>query len=48
MGKGQADDMEFWTKEEFDTFIEHMMDKHTSYLAFSTLIDRYENRNCWH
>lgn len=37
MGKGQADDMEFWTKEEFDTFIEHMMDKHTSYLAFSTL-----------
>jgi integrase len=29
--------MEFWTKAEFDTFIEHMMDKHTSYLAFSTL-----------
>lgn len=37
MGKGQADDMEFWTKEEFDAFIEHVMDKHTSYLAFSTL-----------
>jgi integrase len=37
MGKNKADDMEFWTKEEYDTFIEHVMDKQTSYLAFATL-----------
>lgn len=37
MGKNHADDMQFWTKEEFNIFIEHVMDKQTSYLAFETL-----------
>jgi len=37
MGKNHAEDMQFWTKEEFDTFIEHVMNKQTSYLAFATL-----------
>jgi len=37
MGKNQADDMQFWTKEEFNIFIEKLMDKQTSFLAFTTL-----------
>lgn len=37
MGKGKADEMQFWTKEEFDTFIECVKDKELSYYAFLTL-----------
>lgn len=37
MGKSNAEDMQFWTKEEFNTFIEHVMNKQLSYLAFTTL-----------
>lgn len=37
MGKSNADDMMFWTKDEFNEFIDTMMDKHTSYMAFMTL-----------
>ena len=34
MGKNKADEMQFWTKEEFDQFIEAVMDKRMSYIAF--------------
>ncbi len=34
MGKGKADEMLYWTKEEFNTFIEAIIDKRESYLAF--------------
>ena len=37
MGKSNADDMQFWTKEEFNQFIEAIMDKHQSHIAFMTL-----------
>jgi integrase len=37
MGKANAEDMEFWTKEEFDVFIDQVMDKQESYIAFMTL-----------
>jgi len=37
MGKCNADDMLIWTKEEFDNFIEAVMNKHESYIAFTTL-----------
>lgn len=37
MGKSNAEDMKFWTKEEFDIFIEHVMNKQESYVAFTTL-----------
>lgn len=37
IGKSNAEDMQFWTKEEFDTFIEHVMNKQESYVAFTTL-----------
>lgn len=37
MGKGKADEMQFWTKEEFDTFVECVKDKELSYYAFLTL-----------
>lgn len=37
MGKGKAEEMEFWTQEEFETFIEYVKDKPISYYAFLTL-----------
>lgn len=37
MGKGKADEMNFWTKEEFDKFIDTVMNKQQSYMAFMTL-----------
>ncbi len=37
MGKKQADEMNFWTKEEFSQFIEGVMDKQQSYVIFMTL-----------
>ena len=37
MGKKQADEMSFWTKDEFSKFIESVMDKHRSYVGFKTL-----------
>ena len=37
MGKNKADEMLFWTKEEFSRFIDGVMDKQKSYVAFMTL-----------
>lgn len=37
MGKGKAEEMNFWTQEEFETFIEFVKDKPVSYYAFLTL-----------
>lgn len=37
MGKSQADAMEFWTQEEFETFVECVKDKPVSYTAFRVL-----------
>ncbi|MFI3226282.1 MAG: site-specific integrase [Clostridia bacterium] len=37
IGKKQADEMDFWTKDEFSQFIDVMMDKHKSYIGFKTL-----------
>ena len=37
MGKNQADEMNFWTKEEFSDFADGIMDKQDSYTAFTTL-----------
>lgn len=37
MGKGKADEMQFWTQEEFEAFIEFVKDKPVSYYAFLTL-----------
>lgn len=37
MGKGKAEEMQFWTQEEFETFIEHVRDKPVSYYAFLTM-----------
>lgn len=37
MGKGKADEMQFWTKEEFEQFIDVVMNKQQSYMAFMTL-----------
>ena len=37
MGKKNADEMLFWTKEEFDSFIEVMRDRPASYAVFMTL-----------
>lgn len=37
MGKGRAEEMKFWTQEEFETFIESVKDKPLSYYAFLTL-----------
>lgn len=37
MGKNKADEMKFWTKDEFDQFIEAVMDKRMSYIAFMML-----------
>lgn len=37
MGKNHADEMSFWTQEEFSKFIDGVMDKQKSYVAFMTL-----------
>ncbi len=37
MGKSKADEMQFWTKEEFSDFIDEIMDKRQAYLAFMIL-----------
>lgn len=37
MGKSNADEMQFWTKQEFAQFIDCLMDKHLSYITFTTL-----------
>ena len=37
MGKNQADEMNFWTKEEFTKFLDAVMDKHRSYVGFKIL-----------
>lgn len=37
IGKSHADEMRFWTPEEFQKFVETMIDKPESYLAFMTL-----------
>lgn len=37
MGKSNADEMDFYTKDEFMQFIDHVMDKQISYMAFSVL-----------
>lgn len=34
MGKGKAEEMQFWTQEEFETFIESVKDKPVTYYAF--------------
>ncbi len=37
MGRKNADEMQFWTVDEFQTFIEAAMDKPAAYAAFMTL-----------
>lgn len=37
MGKSHAEEMDFWTKEEFMRFADSIMDKRMSYMAFTTL-----------
>lgn len=37
MGKNKADEMKFWTKEEFSKFIDEIIDKQKAYTAFMTL-----------
>ena len=37
MGKSRADEMQFWTKEEFSQFIDSVMNKRVSYMAFMML-----------
>ena len=37
IGKKNADEMDFWTKEEFNLFVKEIMDKPFSYEAFSVL-----------
>ena len=37
MGKADADEMSFWTFDEFNAFIPHVQDKIQSYTAFMTL-----------
>ena len=37
MGKGNAQEMQFWTQEEFETFLEFVKDKPVSYYAFLTM-----------
>ena len=39
MGKSKAEEMDFWTGEEFRRFIDSVMNKRLSYMAFMTL--------CW-
>ncbi len=37
MGKKNADEMNFWTKEEFNVFCDSIMDKHAAYAGFMIL-----------
>ena len=37
MGKSNAEEMHFWTRDEFSKFIDAVMDKHQSYTAFMIL-----------
>lgn len=37
IGKKNADEMNFWTKDEFSKFIDNVMDKHRSYVGFKVL-----------
>lgn len=37
MGRNKAEEMLFWTKDEFSKFIDCVMDKHLSYMAFMVL-----------
>ena len=37
MGKSKAEEMDFWTGEEFRRFIDNVMNKRLSYMAFMTL-----------
>lgn len=37
MGKSNAEEMHFWTRDEFSKFIDAVMDKHQSYMAFMIL-----------
>ncbi len=37
MGRGRSEEMEFWTQEEFEDFLECVKDKPVSYYAFKTL-----------
>ncbi len=37
MGKNEADERSFWTKDEFSKFIDEVMDKHRSYVGFKIL-----------
>ena len=37
IGKAKADEMVFWTKEEFQRFVDTLMDKRMSYMAFTIL-----------
>ena len=37
MGKSKAEEMDFWTGEEFRRFIDSVMNKRRSYMAFMTL-----------
>lgn len=37
MGKGKAEEMNFWTQEEFETFVGVVKDKPVSYMAFKIL-----------
>lgn len=37
MGKSKAEEMKFWTKQEFEKFIDSVMDKRISYMAFMLL-----------
>jgi len=37
MGKSHADEMQFWTKQEFSQFVDSVMNKHQSYMAFMVL-----------
>lgn len=37
MGKSNADEMQFWTEKEFSKFVDSIMNKHQSYIAFMVL-----------
>ncbi|MEA4989039.1 MAG: site-specific integrase [Anaerovorax sp.] len=37
MGKSNADEMNFWTQDEFSKFIDSVINKHQSYMAFMIL-----------
>lgn len=37
MGRNRAEEMLFWTRDEFVQFLDAVMDKHLSYICFSTL-----------